>query len=68
MKNYRAGDLSELTRTLAFENWERRGRPHGSPQVDWAAAEKALTPSDKHLEEEFSLCGLKLEADEKSYR
>ncbi len=67
MKNYR-GDLRELTRRLAFENWERRGRPHGSPQIDWCAAEKALTPLDEHLEEEFSLFGLKLEADERSSR
>jgi Protein of unknown function (DUF2934) len=68
MKNYLAGDLSELTRRLAFENWERRGCPLGSPQIDWSAAEKALTPSHAHLEEDFSLCSLRMEANEQSYR
>jgi len=27
---------------LAYEFWERRGRPHGSPEVDWCQAEKQL--------------------------
>jgi hypothetical protein len=31
-----------LTEQLAYEMWERRGRPHGSPEIDWFAAEKSL--------------------------
>ena len=31
-----------LTEQLAYELWERRGRPHGSPEIDWFAAEKSL--------------------------
>jgi len=27
---------------LAYELWERRGRPLGSPEMDWYAAESAL--------------------------
>jgi hypothetical protein len=27
---------------LAYELWERRGRPLGSPEIDWYAAESAL--------------------------
>lgn len=30
-----------LTR-LAFRFWEQRGRPLGSPDVDWLAAERAV--------------------------
>lgn len=31
-----------LTERLAFELWERRGHPFGSPEVDWFASEKSL--------------------------
>ncbi|MGP8248482.1 MAG: DUF2934 domain-containing protein [Candidatus Dormibacteria bacterium] len=27
---------------LAYEHWEARGRPIGSPEVDWLAAEESL--------------------------
>ena len=27
---------------LAYELWQRRGRPLGSPEIDWYAAESAL--------------------------
>ncbi len=37
---------------LAYEFWERRGRPYGSPEMDWHAAENALRAQDS--EEEFS--------------
>ena len=32
---------NEIAR-LAYELWERRGRPLGSPEIDWYAAERAL--------------------------
>lgn len=35
----------ELTEKLAYELWERRGCPLGSPEVDWVAAEQALRDS-----------------------
>lgn len=35
-------DRHELVAKLAHEHWEARGRPLGSPEVDWLAAEKAL--------------------------
>jgi len=28
--------------TLAYALWEKRGRPHGSPEEDWYQAERAL--------------------------
>jgi hypothetical protein len=48
----------ELVTKLAHQYWERRGRPIGSPDVDWFAAEQAvyaslvesglITPSPDH--------------------
>ena len=35
----------ELVTRLAYQLWERRGRPIGSPDVDWIAAEEALYAS-----------------------
>jgi hypothetical protein len=32
----------ELVAKLAYENWEARGRPLGSPEIDWLAAERSL--------------------------
>lgn len=32
----------EIIRELAYQHWEKRGRPFGSPEVDWYAAEEAL--------------------------
>lgn len=32
----------EIVRELAYQHWEKRGRPFGSPEVDWFAAEGAL--------------------------
>jgi len=64
MNDFFAGNLDELTRKLAYENWERRGRPLGSPETDWFAAEKALASSHRHSEDEFSLIGLQVEPNE----
>jgi hypothetical protein len=68
MIDFFAGDLHELTRRVAYELWERRGRPFGSPEVDWAAAEKALAASFKHSEKELPLYNFQLEACEGGYR
>ena len=35
----------ELVTKVAYELWERRGRPVGSPDVDWLAAEQAVHAS-----------------------
>jgi hypothetical protein len=32
----------EILQELAYQHWEKRGRPIGSPEVDWFAAEEAL--------------------------
>ena len=35
----------EFVARLAYQYWERRGMPLGSPEVDWFAAERALYES-----------------------
>jgi len=35
-------DRHELVQKLAYQRWEKRGRPFGSPEIDWFAAEKAM--------------------------
>jgi hypothetical protein len=32
----------ELVQRLAYQHWEKRGSPLGSPEIDWFAAEKAM--------------------------
>jgi hypothetical protein len=35
----------EFVARLAYQLWERRGMPLGSPEIDWFAAERALYES-----------------------
>jgi hypothetical protein len=59
-------DRHEFVEKLAYKLWEERGRPPGSPEIDWIAAEQAvysslvasglITPSAtdlQHLEEKL---------------
>jgi hypothetical protein len=34
-------DRHEFVAKLAYKLWEERGRPFGSPEIDWFAAERA---------------------------
>ena len=61
-KVYRHDEIAKL----AYELWERRGHPLGSPEIDWYAAESTL--GVKHSREEFSLPGVRFEPDEGAYR
>ena len=38
-------DRHEFVKKLAYKLWEERGRPFGSPEVDWFAAERAVYSS-----------------------
>ncbi len=38
-------DRHEFVAKLAYQLWEQRGRPLGSPEVDWFAAEQAVYAS-----------------------
>jgi hypothetical protein len=35
-------DRHEFVAKLAYKLWEERGRPVGSPEIDWLAAERAV--------------------------
>ncbi len=35
-------DRHELVQKLAYQHWEKRGSPLGSPEIDWFAAEKTM--------------------------
>jgi hypothetical protein len=35
-------DRHELVQKLAYQYWEKRGSPLGSPEIDWFATEKAV--------------------------
>ena len=59
-----AGDAREATAKLAYELWERRGSPVGSPELDWFAAEKALASAQGDPKLDFPLYGIALEANE----
>jgi hypothetical protein len=54
------------TAKLAYQLWERRGRPFGSLEIDWLAAENALRARDS--QEQFSLMSVRLEPEEGPYR
>ena len=38
-------DRHEFVAKVAYKFWEERGRPFGSPDVDWFAAERAVYSS-----------------------
>lgn len=59
-----AADAHELTARLAYQFWERRGRPWGSPEADWFAAGKALVRAQRDLKPGLPLYGIALEANE----
>jgi hypothetical protein len=35
-------DRHELVQTLAYQHWEKRGSPRGSPEIDWVASEETV--------------------------
>jgi hypothetical protein len=63
MDDFFAGDSHDITAKLAYRLWEQRGRPYGSPDVDWFAAEKALS-AQRDAKLDFPLYGITLEANE----
>jgi Protein of unknown function (DUF2934) len=58
----------ELTKKLAYQYWERRGRPLGSPEIDWASAERAIDPYLLASGQESPTLQIRLEPDENPFR
>ncbi len=42
LTDFNGQDRHELVQKFAYQNWEKRGRPLDSPEIDWSAAEKAV--------------------------
>jgi hypothetical protein len=42
LTDFYSEDRHELVQKLAYQHWEKRGSPFGSPEIDWFAAEKAV--------------------------
>lgn len=57
MNDFPGVDSREVTAILAYQYWERRGRPLGSPDIDWFAAEKTLASCRKNWQE-IPLCSV----------
>ena len=51
---------------LAYELWDHRGRPLGSPEIDRYAAKSGLGVRDSR--EEFMLPGVRFEPEERAFR
>ena len=60
-------DAHEATARLAYEFWIQRGRPFGSLEVDWFAAEKALDSLHGNVVASFYLPAVAMEPDEGPY-
>ncbi len=58
---YRHDEIAKL----AYELWERRGRPLGSPEIDWYGG-KCFGCADS--QEQFSLLNVRMEPEEGPYR
>jgi hypothetical protein len=58
----------ELMKKLAYEYWERRGRPLGSPEIDWSAAERTIDPYLLASGQESPPLEIRLEPDERPFR
>jgi len=59
-----AGEEHEVTAIVAYRLWEKRGRPTGSPEVDWFAAKNQLAAALAKNETVTPIFGLRMEADE----
>ena len=49
-------ERQRVTARLAYELWERRGHPIGSPEIDWLAAEQILAAlREADMQPEYAL-------------
>ncbi|HEY6388500.1 MAG TPA: DUF2934 domain-containing protein [Candidatus Acidoferrum sp.] len=64
MIDFIAGEEHEVTAIVAYRLWEKRGRPIGSPEVDWFAAKNQLSAALAKNESIIPVFGLRMEVDE----
>lgn len=68
MIDFIAGGEHEVIAILAYRLWEERGRPLGSPEVDWFDAKKRLAAAPARDENALRIFGMGMEANEGSWR
>jgi hypothetical protein len=68
MTDLLARDLYELTQKLAYCYWEARGRPVGSPELDWSRAEQAVDSLLSASSTRLPFSQIQMEPNEGPYR
>ena len=58
----------QLISRLAYECWERRGRPLGTPEIDWLTAERAIDADRSALDRDLPFSAIRMEPDEGPWR
>ena len=63
-----AGEEHEVTAVFAHRLWEKRGRPVGSPEVDWFEAKNQLATELAKSEALIALSAVGIEPNEGPWR
>ena len=62
------GEEHEVTAVFAYRLWEKRGRPVGSPEVDWFEAKNQLATELAKSEALVALSAVGMEPNEGPWR
>ena len=68
MIDFFAGEEHELTAILAYQLWEKRGRPLGSPEVGWFEAKNQLATELAKTDVAISISAMRREPMEEAWR
>jgi Protein of unknown function (DUF2934) len=60
--------LRQLTASLAYQLWEQRGRPDGTPETDWQEAERLISSELSSLGLDGPPIGLRTGPKEGAFR
>jgi hypothetical protein len=58
----------QLTATLAYQLWEQRGRPAGTPETDWQEAERLISSELSSLGSDRPSIGFRTGPKEGAFR
>jgi hypothetical protein len=59
--------LRRLTATLAYQMWEQRGRPYGTPETDWQEAERLISSELSSLDSDGPSIGFRTGPNEGAF-
>jgi hypothetical protein len=60
--------LRQLTAARAYQLWEKRGRPHGTPETDWQEAERLISLELSSLSSGWPSIGFRTGPNEGAFR